>query len=66
MMSESVESRKFERRKMFDEPLPVRSSIKEIAPTNGDAEDTASTPSSTMAFSLMTKRGNKQQVRIKG
>lgn len=62
MLSESNESRKFERPKMFDEPLPVRSGPKEVASSSADIEESASTLSNTMAFSLMTKKGNKQQV----
>lgn len=66
MMAESIESRKFERKSMFDVPLPMRrtthnqsNSVEESA--SGEATD--SQPQNTMAFSLMTKRGNRQQVR---
>lgn len=65
MMSESNDSRKFERPKMFDEPLPIRSGPKDVSSSQGDPENSASTPSSTMAFSLMTKKGNRQQVCFK-
>ena len=64
MMAESLESRKHERKSTFDVPLPMKrkdanSSIDPWAeePANGDAS-----PSGTMAFSLLTKRGNRQQV----
>lgn len=68
MMAESIESRKFERKSMFDVPLPMRrtahnatSSTEESAPV----EPAESQPRNTMAFSLMTKRGNRQQVLLK-
>lgn len=63
MMSESLDSRKFERKPMFDVPLPMRRAQRDTS-TAGDespSEDTA-TPPTTMAFSLMTKKGNRQQV----
>lgn len=62
MMAESLESRKFERKPLFDVPLPVRGKSKESA-TAADSGDTGvPAPSSTMAFSLLTKKGNRQQV----
>ena len=66
-MSESLDSRKFERKPVFDVPLPMRRAQKDTS-TAGDESPTegASTPPNpnTMAFSLMTKKGNKQQVRV--
>ena len=63
MMSESIDSRKFDRKQMFDVPLPMRRVPRE---TTNAAEDSpnegTSTPPNTMAFSLMTKKGNRQQV----
>ena len=63
MMSESIDSRKFDRKQMFDVPLPMRRAPRE---TSNAAEDSpnegTSTPPNTMAFSLMTKKGNRQQV----
>lgn len=62
MMAESLESRKFERKPLFDVPLPVR-------PKNRDPsmsitqEQESSPPTNKMAFSLLTKRGNRQQTR---
>ncbi|KAI1499350.1 armadillo-type protein [Biscogniauxia marginata] len=63
MMAESLESRKFDRKPLFDVPLPVRSKNRDI-PTTTDSEDKngEGTPS-TMAFSLLTKKGNRQQTR---
>jgi regulator of nonsense transcripts 2 len=64
MMSESLESRKFERKPLFDVALPVRHRGKDVqgGADGGDGAEQASA-SNTMAFSLLTKRGNRQQVR---
>ena len=63
MMSESLDSRKFDRKPLFDVPLPMRRAVRD---TSNNAEDSpsegTSTPPATMAFSLMTKKGNRQQV----
>ena len=73
MMTESVESRKFERKPMFDVPLPMRRPpVRETVTTADDSEGDAPAPapapptetSSTMKFSLLSKRGNRQQVSI--
>lgn len=63
MMSESLDSRKFDRKPMFDVPLPMRRAPRDTA-TAGDESpiEGSSTPPNTMAFSLMTKKGNRQQV----
>ena len=63
MMSESLDSRKFDRKPMFDVPLPMRRSQKDASMAAEDSpnEGTA-TPPGTMAFSLMTKKGTRQQV----
>ncbi|KAL4916539.1 armadillo-type protein [Aspergillus aurantiobrunneus] len=74
MMAESVESRKFERKAVFDVPLPMKRTARDAAvetPTAAPTPAPALSPSSapaqpsgnTMAFSLMTKKGNKQQTR---
>ncbi|KAL4892462.1 armadillo-type protein [Aspergillus ambiguus] len=62
MMSESLESRRFERKGIFDIPLPMRRSARENTAENTSNEPSEA-PQSTMAFSLMTKKGNKQQTR---
>jgi regulator of nonsense transcripts 2 len=63
MMAESLESRKFERKPMFDVPLPMRRAVRETRDTGDDSPgEGTTTPPNTMAFSLMTKKGNKQQV----
>ena len=65
MMSESLDSRKFDRKPMFDVPLPMRRAQRETTTAADDSgnEGGTSTPpnANTMAFSLMTKKGNKQQ-----
>ncbi len=65
MMSESLESRKFDRKPMFDVPLPMRRAQRETitaADDSGNEGSTVTPPNAnTMAFSLMTKKGNRQQ-----
>lgn len=63
MMSESLDSRKFERKPVFDVPLPMRRSQRDTTVAGDESPpEITSTPPNTMAFSLMTKKGNKQQV----
>jgi regulator of nonsense transcripts 2 len=63
MMSESLDSRKFERKPVFDVPLPMRRGQRETSTTGDETPpEVTTTASNTMAFSLMTKKGNKQQV----
>ncbi|GAQ39694.1 nonsense-mediated mRNA decay factor [Aspergillus niger] len=62
MMAESMESRKFERKGVFDIPLPMKRSGREAALETPPPEAPKPT-NNTMAFSLMTKKGNKQQTR---
>jgi len=70
LMAESLDSRKHERKPTFDVPLPMRR--KENAPNPGTPGNESWTEESTsgnantgtMAFSLLTKRGNRQQVGI--
>lgn len=75
MMSENLETRKFERKPMFDVALPVRPKARELSTSAAtDISGTATSDenvggggggggASTMAFSLLTKRGNRQQTR---
>lgn len=69
MMAESLESRKFDRKPLFDVPLPIRRQEKNaLTPVENGIEETpveiapAAAPNGTMAFSLLTKRVNRQQV----
>ncbi|OAL43013.1 ARM repeat-containing protein [Pyrenochaeta sp. DS3sAY3a] len=65
LMSESAESRKFERKPVFDVPLPMRRAREAAAnPEDGPSEiPIPIAPSQTMKFSLLSKRGNKTQTR---
>ncbi|QQK42986.1 Nonsense-mediated mRNA decay factor (Upf2), putative [Penicillium digitatum] len=61
MMAESMDSRRFERKTVFDIPLPMKRPRENMpSPEPIPAEPVAP---KTMAFSLMTKKGNKQQTR---
>lgn len=71
MISESLDSRKFERKTIFDVPLPMKKQpgtpsgmlTREATPSLEESEARAGTPKpNTMAFSLMTKKGNRQRV----
>lgn len=64
MMSESLESRKLERRPMFDVALPVRSRARESNAGPDQIDGSPMPPIPKMAFSVLTKKGNKQQVSI--
>jgi len=65
MMAESLDSRKFERRAQFDVPLPIRKIQRMPIESAEEEPSVAAEPEvNTMAFSLMTKKGNRQQVRI--
>ncbi|RYP92111.1 hypothetical protein DL770_001772 [Monosporascus sp. CRB-9-2] len=63
MMAESLESRKFDRKPLFDVPLPVRSKTRETSTATDIEEKNGQKGPSTMAFSLLTKKGNRQQTR---
>ena len=64
MMAESLDSRKFERKAVFDVPLPIRRGVQRESSTIPDehTESPVQTQPNTMAFALMTKKGNRQQV----
>ncbi|KAJ5685924.1 hypothetical protein N7536_008543 [Penicillium majusculum] len=64
MMAESMDSRRFERKTVFDIPLPMKR-LRENMPNDSSPEPVPvePVPPKTMAFSLMTKKGNKQQTR---
>jgi regulator of nonsense transcripts 2 len=68
LMAESVESRKFDRKTMFDVPLPMRRTARE-APAAAVEQSNEAAPASqdgagTMKFALLSKKGNRQQVCI--
>lgn len=72
LMQESVDARKFERKPLFDVPLPIKrggSTLSREATFDSDAGDNlgSSPPPSgggMMAFSLLTKKGNRQQTKV--
>ena len=71
LMTEGVESRRFATKQAFDVPLPMRRAVKEpsaptpvFAPEEPQEAPTPASMMNTMRFSLLSKRGNKQQVRI--
>ncbi|EXJ77098.1 hypothetical protein A1O3_10256 [Capronia epimyces CBS 606.96] len=65
MMAESLDSRKFERKAQFDVPLPIRKLQRVAVETNDEEAPAEVRPEpNTMAFSLMTKKGNRQQASI--
>ncbi|KAI0843228.1 ARM repeat-containing protein [Hypoxylon sp. FL0890] len=63
MMAESLESRKFDRKPLFDVPLPVRPKTRDISSTTNTENANGESTPGTMAFSLLTKKGNRQQTR---
>lgn len=67
MMADSVESRKFDRKPIFDVPLPMRRGREVPSSTTEElpSQDSAPAPSGpgTMKFALLSKRGNRQQAR---
>lgn len=67
LMSESLDTRKFERKPVFDMPLPLRRAARPSA-VDSDGSDTEiveePVKTNTMAFSLMTKKGSKPQVSL--
>lgn len=64
MMAESLDARKNERQGRFDVPLPVQKVQRSIANTTEEVATPSNEQSlpNTMAFRLMTKKGNRQQV----
>jgi regulator of nonsense transcripts 2 len=72
LMADSVESRKFDRKTMFDVPLPMRRTVRDTAAPTPVTEDSGGeaapvpTPTTngagTMKFALLSKKGNRQQV----
>ncbi|KAL6703380.1 mRNA decay protein [Coniothyrium glycines] len=65
LMSEGAESRKFDRKPVFDVPLPMRRARETVvnADDSGNEAPAPVMPSHTMKFSLLSKRGNRTQTR---
>ncbi|KAK5109593.1 hypothetical protein LTR62_006830 [Meristemomyces frigidus] len=68
LMAESVESRRSDRKPMFDVPLPMRRSVRDSSnQTKQDNGGESPAPSrnglGTMKFALLSKKGNRQQTR---
>jgi regulator of nonsense transcripts 2 len=69
LMAESVESRKFDRKPMFDVPLPMRRTNPQATTVIAEDSGADSRPQSPadgpgkMKFALLSKKGNRQQVR---
>ncbi|KAI7025074.1 hypothetical protein KC355_g1184, partial [Hortaea werneckii] len=67
MMAESVESRRTERKPMFDVPLPMRRTVRDATSTADDSGGESPAPAApgqgTMKFALLSKKGNRQQTR---
>ena len=61
LMSDSIDSRKFERKTLFDVPLPMRRTQRD-ASSEDQPEKLETEGPGVVKFSLLTKRGNKQQV----
>lgn len=68
MMSDSLESRKFDRKPVFDVPLPIRKGTGILSRENTIESETGEPEQSeekgTMMFSLLTRRGNRQQTKM--
>ena len=71
LMAESAESRKFDRKPMFDVPLPMRRTVRDatttVAAEDGSVETRSQSPADgpgMMRFALLSKKGPKQQVRM--
>lgn len=63
MMSESVETRKFDRRPVFDVALPMRRTNRDISSPPPEAgEEVKPQESNIVKFSLLSKKGNRPQV----
>ncbi|KAK8434510.1 armadillo-type protein [Phyllosticta citricarpa] len=66
MMAESLDSRKFERKPLFDVPLPMKRTRDTTSTTNNEEsgeKQTNGPASGTMKFSLLSRKGNKQQTK---
>lgn len=64
MMADSVESRKFDRKPVFDVPLPMRKTATATSTPNSEPSQPIEAPSNTMKFALLSRKGNKPQARL--
>ena len=64
MMADSVESRKFDRKPVFDVPLPMRKTATATSTPNSEPSQPIEPPSNTMKFALLSRKGNKPQARF--
>ncbi|KAH0340891.1 ARM repeat-containing protein, partial [Aureobasidium melanogenum] len=64
MMADSVESRKFDRKPVFDVPLPMRKTATATSTPNSEPSQPVEAPSNTMKFALLSRKGNKPQARL--
>lgn len=62
MMAESVETRKMERRPMFDVAMPMRRAQRDSSLIVNDGDEIHTGPANTIKFSLLSKKGNRPQV----
>ena len=65
MMAESVESRKFDRKPVFDVPLPMRKTATATSTPNSEPAQPVEPTSNTMKFALLSRKGNKPQARTR-
>lgn len=70
LMADSIDSRKSDKKSLFDVPLPLRRTADRT--TQGardedalDGNDASADASEMMTFSLLSKRGNRQQVSVR-
>lgn len=71
LMADSTESRKFDRKPIFDVPLPMRRTVRDattnLAPEDSGADSRSQSPADgpgMMRFALLSKKGPKQQVGV--
>jgi hypothetical protein len=64
MMADSVESRKFDRKPVFDVPLPMRKTATATSTPNSEPSQPFEPSSNTMKFALLSRKGNKPQARF--
>lgn len=62
MMAESVETRKTERRPMFDVAMPMRRAQRDTSLMVNDGDEGQPSATNTIKFSLLSKKGNRPQV----